>query len=118
MDGRDGQSNDGTALVYPLQASPGIGDGSSVTIAPGVQWLRMPIGSDLGFINVWALADGDGWTLVDTGFRTPQTVEAWHRAFTDTLAGRPIRRIRQAALSHPQLLPMHGGWRSDPDWGA
>lgn len=107
MDGRDEQSNDSAALVYPLQTSPGIGDGSSVTIAPGVQWLRMPIGSDLSFINVWALADGDGWTLVDTGFRTPQTVEAWHRAFTNTLDGRPIRRIIVTHL-HPDHSGMSG----------
>jgi hypothetical protein len=31
----------------------------------------------LNHINVWALADGAGWTLVDTGMQTAETATAW-----------------------------------------
>lgn len=95
-------------LVYPLAAAPQVGDGASVEIAPGVHWLRMPLGSDLKFINVWALAGEKGWTLIDTGLRTPGTVEAWHRAFGALLGGQEICRVMVTHL-HPDHSGM-AGW--------
>lgn len=94
--------------IYPLNFAPEIGDGSSVEIATGVQWLRMPMGDGLDHINIWALADDDGWTVVDTGLRTPSTVESWHHAFNRTLQGRPIKRIMVTHL-HPDHSGM-AGW--------
>lgn len=99
---------DRSPLDYPIATAPEIGDGLSVEVAPGVHWLRMPLGSDLSDINVWALADGDGWTIIDTGLRTPETVEAWHLTFARTLGGRPIRRIIVTHL-HPDHCGM-AGW--------
>ncbi|HCK28652.1 MAG TPA: MBL fold metallo-hydrolase, partial [Alcanivorax sp.] len=37
-------------------------------VAPGVHWLNFPLPFALDHINLWLLEDGDGWTLVDTGF--------------------------------------------------
>ncbi|WP_233203718.1 MBL fold metallo-hydrolase [Novosphingobium sp. HII-3] len=102
--GRDDRYN----LIYPLKAHPEIGDGRSVEVAEGVHWLRMPMGKELGYINVWALADGDGWTVVDTGMRTEQTVEAWRMAFAETMQGRPVHRILVTHL-HPDHSGM-AGW--------
>ncbi|MEG2578157.1 MAG: preprotein translocase subunit YajC, partial [Glutamicibacter sp.] len=45
-------------------------DRVQVEVAPGVLWLRLPLPMTLNHINVYALADGDGWTLVDTGLKT------------------------------------------------
>ncbi|MDO7836420.1 MBL fold metallo-hydrolase [Sphingobium sp. HBC34] len=100
--------NDPASLVYPLKITPPIGEGTAVEIAPRVYWLRMPLGLELGYINVWALEDDDGWSLVDTGLRTPQTVEAWHRAFAHTLGEKPIQRILVTHL-HPDHSGM-AGW--------
>lgn len=72
---------------------PGVGDGSAAVVAPGVLWLRMPLASSLRFINVWALEDGDGWALVDTGLRGPETERAWTAAFAGNLAGRSVSRL-------------------------
>lgn len=106
----DGRSTGGEAEtpIYPLDRAPETGDGSSVEIAPGVQWLRMPMDDGIDHINIWALADEDGWTIVDTGLRTPATVEAWHQAFRRTLQGRPIKRIMVTHL-HPDHSGM-AGW--------
>lgn len=60
---------------------------------PGVRWLRLPLPFELNHINVWLLADGDGWTLVDTGLDDAAVREAWAALFTTALEGRPIRRI-------------------------
>lgn len=96
------------ALTYPLEDAPGTGDGSAVAIAPGILWLRMPVGGGLGSINIWALADDDGWTIVDTGLRTPETVKAWRLAFASTLGAKPIRRTIVTHL-HPDHSGM-AGW--------
>src|SRR5579859_3200402 len=71
LDLRDGLEEDegGRArLVYPFASAPA--PGAAVDVAPGVKWMRMPLGGPLAFINVWALKDGKGWAIVDTGMQT------------------------------------------------
>lgn len=80
-------------LFYPLKTEPKIGDGSTVAIAPGVLWLRMPLGGALPWINVWALSDAGGSTIVDTGIRSPATIEAWEAAISGELANSPVSRV-------------------------
>lgn len=80
-------------MHYPFQQEPTVGDGSAVRIVPGVQWLRMPVFPPLNWINVWAVEDGDGWTVVDTGVSTAQTSAAWQIAFDGVLSGRPVKRV-------------------------
>jgi len=42
--------------------------GTATEVAPGVFWLRFPLPMrGLNHINLWALRDGDGWVIVDTG---------------------------------------------------
>ena len=42
-------------LTYPFEHGPGTGE--AIDIAPGVKWLRMPLGGSLAFINVWAITN-------------------------------------------------------------
>ena len=94
------------ALIYPLQASPAPGE--TIEVAPGVLWLRMPVPGSLNHINVWALEDGESWTLVDTGMQTPDTAAAWQSAFAGSLAGRPVTRVICTHM-HPDHIGM-AGW--------
>ena len=45
--------------------------GTTMEVAPGVRWLRMPLPFALNHINLWLLRDtdaqGDGWAIVDCG---------------------------------------------------
>ena len=41
-------------------------------VAPGIYWLRMPLPFALDHINLWMVDDGDGFTLVDTGYGVPR----------------------------------------------
>jgi glyoxylase-like metal-dependent hydrolase (beta-lactamase superfamily II) len=67
--------------------------GEAIEVAPGVLWIRMGLPFALDHINLWLLADGDGWTIVDTGYGSEATRALWERHFADTLAGRPVRNV-------------------------
>ena len=67
--------------------------GESIAVAQGVRWIRMPLPFALDHINLWLLEDGDGWTLVDTGYGTQATWDLWERHLVETLEGRPVRRV-------------------------
>lgn len=96
------------SITYPPIAIPEIGNGEAVRIADGLFWLRMPLAGRLAAINLWALTDGDGWTIVDTGLRRPETAAAWRQAFVTTLESRPVHRIIATHL-HPDHTGM-AGW--------
>src|ERR1700677_4790361 len=94
-------AEESSALTYPLQASPQPGE--AIEAAPGVLWLRMPVPGSLDHINVWALEDGEGWTLADTGMQTPETTAGWQSAFAGPLAGRRATRVI-CTLMHPDHI--------------
>ena len=78
-------------------------------IAPGVQWLRMPLPFALDHINLWALQDGDGgWAAVDTGVQTSETAAAWrsHFALGGALAGARSSRV----CSSRTCIPITSAW--------
>jgi glyoxylase-like metal-dependent hydrolase (beta-lactamase superfamily II) len=80
-----------TALDYPCGDPPG--SGAAREVAPGVLWIRMHMPSSLGVINLWALEDDGGWTLVDTGIHAPEVVREWEALLAGPLGGKPVRRV-------------------------
>ncbi len=85
-------------LDFPHAAPPGPGE--AIEVAPRILWLRMPLPFALDHINLWLVADDDGWTLVDCGYGSDATRALWERHFPTTLLNRPIRRII-ATHCHP-----------------
>lgn len=79
------------SLSYPVATPPS--PGTVQEIAPGVWWLRMPLPFALDHINLWLLEDGDGWTLVDTGYAMDETRALWQQVFAEGLGGRPVTRV-------------------------
>jgi glyoxylase-like metal-dependent hydrolase (beta-lactamase superfamily II) len=96
-------------LVYPFAEGPQTGQ--ALEPVPGVLWLRLPLAGPLGFINVWAIDDGDGWALVDTGVGGTATQAAWEAAFAGPLAGRPVTRVFVTHM-HPDHIGM-AGWLAE-----
>ena len=78
-------------LHYPWSTAPA--PGSWCEVAGGVRWLRLPLPFALDHINVWLLADGDGWALVDTGIGLSRIQPLWQELFATALEGRPLSRI-------------------------
>jgi len=62
-------------------------------VLPGVQWLRMPLPFRLDHINLWLLADGEGWTAVDCGYSTHPAREVWDRILAPGDGRRPVTRL-------------------------
>lgn len=79
-----------------------------VELLPGLWWLRLRLPLRLDHVNVWLAADDPGWTIVDTGFDTPETRLAWERALAGLLADRPVWRIL-ATHYHPDHIGL-AGW--------
>lgn len=96
-------------LIYPFEAKPEAGE--ALRVAPGVLWLRMPLPFALDHINLWALEDGEGWTLVDTGVRTKPTMAAWEQLFDGALGGRPVTRVIGTHM-HPDHIGL-AGWLTE-----
>ena len=91
-----------TELTYPFAAAPAPGEAHEV--APGVRWLRMRLPmAGLNHINLWAIADGPGWTLVDTGMQTAETVTDWQTALAGPLERKPVQRV----VVHPHAPGPH-----------
>jgi glyoxylase-like metal-dependent hydrolase (beta-lactamase superfamily II) len=93
-------------LIYPLQAPPPPGE--TLEIAPGVHWLRMQLPFALDHINLWALEDGDGWTVIDTGMQTPDIAAAWRTLIAGPMGDRPVKRVICTHM-HPDHIGM-AGW--------
>ena len=82
------------ALEYPYPEAPA--PGTTVAVAPGVQWLSMPLPFALDHINLWVVGD----TIVDTGIGDERSRKLWE----EILAGKEIRRV---ILTH--YHPDHAG---------
>jgi glyoxylase-like metal-dependent hydrolase (beta-lactamase superfamily II) len=68
----------------------------------------MPLFAALPWINVWAIADRDGWSIVDTGLKSQGTIDAWQNAFSRTLGAAPVTRVVVTHM-HPDHCGM-AGW--------
>lgn len=105
-DKRAGAASDARAeLHFDCGDAPATGQAKEV--ADGVWWIRMPLPFSLNHINLWALRDGEGWALVDTGIRSSVTTDAWGALFAGPLQG-PITRVFVTHM-HPDHIGM-AGW--------
>ena len=99
---------DGSADVidYPWPEPP-TGD-QAIEVAPGVLWMRLPLPMKLDHVNVYALDDGDSWTVIDTGMSSKTTRRIWQGLLDGPLAGRPVRRVI-VTHHHPDHMRL-AGW--------
>ncbi len=93
-------------IAYPFLRPPA--EGEALEVSEGVLWLRLPLPMRLDHVNVYALADDDGWTVVDTGLSSARTTAIWERVLAGPLAGRPVRRVI-ATHHHPDHIGL-AGW--------
>src|SRR6185437_911087 len=90
------------ALRYPYETHPG--HDQVVEVLPGVLWLRLKLPFRLNHVNLYLLADGDGWTAVDSGCGNEESIAAW----TVSLEGPP-KHVKITRLIGPRSHPDHVG---------
>jgi glyoxylase-like metal-dependent hydrolase (beta-lactamase superfamily II) len=83
----------------------------AVEVAPGVLWMRLALPMALDHVNVYALDDADGWTLVDTGLDTPRGRAQWQALLAGPLAGRAVRRV-VVTHHHPDHVGLAGHFQA------
>jgi glyoxylase-like metal-dependent hydrolase (beta-lactamase superfamily II) len=80
-------------------------------VAEGILWLRLPLPMALDHVNVYALADADGWTLIDTGMNSRKTRDIWETVLAGPLAGKTVARVL-LTHHHPDHVGLVG-WFQD-----
>lgn len=93
-------------LKYLFDDVPG--SGTVREIAPGVQWLRMPLPMALDHINLYLLEDDDGWWIIDTGIAVGPTQKIWEQIFETALGDKPVKAVLSTHY-HPDHTGM-AGW--------
>lgn len=95
-----------SGIVFPFKPSDQFG--VPVEIAEGVWWIRLPVDAPLDSVNVYALANGQRLTLVDTGANTPATISALEAALgSDVLKDLPLDRVIVTHF-HPDHIGLAG----------
>lgn len=98
------------AIRYPFAGPPE--EGAAAEVAEGVLWLRLTLPMAPGHVNAFALDDGGGWTLVDTGLMTRRGIALWEAILAGPLAGRPVRRVL-LTHHHPDHVGLAGWFRRE-----
>ncbi|WP_425039030.1 MBL fold metallo-hydrolase [Primorskyibacter sp. S187A] len=96
-------------IRYPFETPPA--EGEVLEVAEGVLWIRMPLPMALDHVNLYALDDGDGWTVIDTGVHSRRSVRIWENLIAGPLAGKPITRV-VLTHHHPDHVGM-AGWLAE-----
>lgn len=94
------------SIHHPFPEAPS--EGEAIEVAPGILWLRLPLPMALDHVNVYALEDGPGWAVLDTGLHSRRSVALWERLLAGPLAGRPVTRVI-VTHHHPDHVGM-AGW--------
>lgn len=95
-----------TVMRFPHVEPPV--EGRATQVAKGVLWMRMPLPMALDHVNVYALDDGDAWTIVDTGMASKRGVAIWRSLLAGPLGGKPVNRVI-VTHHHPDHVGM-AGW--------
>lgn len=88
------------------------GEGEAIEVAPGVLWMRLPLPMKLDHVNVYALDEGDSWTVVDTGFASRRSKAIWQRLMAGPLKGKPVTRVI-VTHHHPDHIGLAGWFQSE-----
>lgn len=99
-------------LRYPWDTPPE--RGQAIEVADGVLWMRLPLPMKLDHVNIYALDDGDGWTVIDTGFASKLSREIWGELLNGPLGGNPVHRV-VVTHHHPDHVGLAGWFQSEFD---
>ena len=96
-------------LIYPFEKRPP--NGEFFEVAPGINWLRMPLPIALNHINLWLLECDEDWTIVDTGMVSDENKTIWNNILDQRLGDKAVTKlvVTHMHLDHVGLA----GWLAD-----
>ena len=94
----------------PFETPPSSGE--MLEVAEGIFWIRLPLPMALDHVNVYALDDGDGWTLIDTGIGSKKSRAIFETLFAGPLQGKPVTRVL-VTHHHPDHIGLAGWFQTD-----
>lgn len=100
----DGAETGGLRYLTDSPPAPG----TATEVAEGVLWLRLPLPMALDHVNIFALREDDGWTIVDTGVDGARERKTWAQIMAGPLSGLPVVRV-VATHHHPDHIGL-AGW--------
>ncbi|NOR62153.1 MAG: MBL fold metallo-hydrolase [Rhodobacteraceae bacterium] len=99
-----------SVLKFPHETPP---EGAEmIEVAKGIHWIRLPLPMKLDHVNIYALEDGDGWTVIDAGMNSRKGRALWEALMAGPLQGRPIKRVI-LTHHHPDHVGMAGWLQSE-----
>ncbi len=96
-------------IRHPFAAPPA--EGEAIRVAEGILWLRLPLPMALDHVNIYALDDGDSWSIVDAGLSSKRAKAIWERLLSGPLQGKPVRRVL-LTHHHPDHVGLAGWFQS------
>jgi glyoxylase-like metal-dependent hydrolase (beta-lactamase superfamily II) len=96
-------------IRHPFEAAPP--EGGVIEVAPGILWLRLPLPMALDHVNIYALDDGDGWTIVDAGLSSRRSKAIWEGLLAGPLSAKPVTRVI-LTHHHPDHVGLVGWFQS------
>lgn len=99
-------------IRFPFENIPA--EGEAIEIAKGILWIRLPLPMALDHVNVYALDDGDGWMIVDTGYHSKRSVGIWRKLLDGPLAGKPVTKVLMTH-HHPDHIGNVGWFQKEHD---
>lgn len=97
---------DESGLTMPFAAPPAAGE--VIEVADGILWARLPLPMALDHVNIYALDEGNGWTIVDTGVTGKKSRAIWDTLLAGPLSGKPVVRVL-VTHHHPDHIG-NAGW--------
>ncbi len=105
----EAKAAEGSPLHFLWPEPPG--PGQVVTVADGLLWFRLPLPYRLDHVNIYLLADGDGWAAVDTGLGDEPCREGWQAILDGPLASQRLTRLIVTHF-HPDHVGL-AGWLAE-----
>ncbi|MGH7211801.1 MAG: MBL fold metallo-hydrolase [Acetobacteraceae bacterium] len=93
-------------LIFPNPDPPKPGE--TIEVRPGVFWARFPLPFRLDHVNIYLIADGEGWAVLDCGIGDEACRAVWQAVLAGPLAGARLTRLIVTHY-HPDHVGL-AGW--------
>lgn len=96
-------------IRHPFEIPPP--EGAVIEVAEGILWFRLPLPMALDHVNIYALDEGNGWTIIDTGLSSRRGKAIWDQLLNGPLKGKPVDRVI-LTHHHPDHVGLVGWFQS------